>query len=109
MKIGHLGRFWNVQKQFADLRAKSIELEALLGDEYRDWIRPIEKLLRDFYSAIILYIDPEYDGQIEGKSSTELRSIVYGDRSLEHDVFGGKIETAIKALIDDCRNYLIKK
>jgi hypothetical protein len=108
-RIGHLGRFWNVQKQFSDLHTKSIELEALLGDEYRDWLRPVEKLLRQFYSAVQLYIDPEYDGRTEGSSYRDLRLIVYGDRSLEDDVFGGEVESAIKRIIDECRIYLIKK
>jgi len=108
-RIGHLGRFWNVQKQYSDLHTKSIELEALLGDEYRDCLRPIEKILREFYSAVQLYIDPDYDGRIEGKSHRDLGLIVYGDRSQEDDVFGGEIESAIKQIIDECRIYLIKK
>ncbi len=108
-RIGHLGRFWNVQKQYSDLHTKSIELEALLGDEYRDWLRPVEKLLRQFYSAVQLYIDPDYDGQTEGSRYRDLRLIVYGERGQEDDVFGGEIESAIKRIIDECRVYLIKK
>ena len=108
-RIGHLGRFWDLQKRYTELHIQSIELEALLGDEYRDLLKPIDNLVRKFYNSIQLYIDQDYNNEIDGKSRWELKRVVYGDRSVGDDLFGGEVESAVKALVDDLRRYLVSK
>lgn len=108
-RIGLMGRLWDLQSVYVDLRAIAFEIESLLGEQYRDCLDPIDELFREFRMSVSLYLDTEHKATLDREARTKLDRIVYGSRELETDIFGGGFEAEISSLIKKLRVFLMKK
>jgi len=108
-QVGLLGRLWDLQSVYVELKTISLEIEALLGERYRDCLDPIEHLFKEFRMSVNLYLDKEYKQTLDRDQRVELDRIVYGSRDLQADIFGGKFEAEVKKMIASLRVFLMKK
>ena len=103
------GRLWELQSILVDLKANGLEIESLLGEQFRCCLDPLEELFKEYRMNISLYLDADYKKGLNSEQRTILDRIVYGSRDLETDIFGGNYEAEVSRLIKEMSKFLLKK
>ncbi len=108
-RVGHTGRYNRLSKSYLEVHTVFYEVEALLGGNFRESLKPVWKHIVEYRIAVEMILDSDSLRELPKDEVMDYRSKVHGDIDLESDAFGHKFEGLIETLTNRMRSYLITK
>jgi len=107
-QLGYEGRAFMLRKAFQECKACYLELEALLGNEYRVALHDVWKCVREYERAIKIVLHPN-QLRIEPEEYARLRECIYAPIENKDDSFGARVQSHLNQEIQGLRRMLINE
>lgn len=105
-QIGYEGRTHLLLNRYRESKSKYLELEALLGDQYRSALDGIWKCIADYQHSIDLLLRAR-DIRMTHEDREMHHDRIYSPVNFETDIFGNRIQKCFDILIADLRSLMM--